>query len=136
MLDSNDADQVSPWQPHIVGNKSFMHHVLSVWYGQLNVCLDGGHVSEMYETVSGLLTGRQSHADLQQVIILQNLRFGWMLNVPFSTTFRKCSDYPLCGCHLHKECPSEDSNPLPLHRAVQRVIKFMSSSIPLLVVPL
>ena len=67
ILDDSDLDPVLPWKLFLKGNRSFPHHVLRVWYGNLDVSMDTESLSYMYRTLSHLQSARQSHIDPQQV---------------------------------------------------------------------
>ena len=69
MLDMEDVDPMSPWQPQLIEGHSFPHHVLRTWYCHLDVPMDTSSLEDMYKTLCLLHAGRQTQVDLPAVLI-------------------------------------------------------------------
>ncbi|CAG2198262.1 GEMIN5 [Mytilus edulis] len=69
ILDSDENDPISPWQPNIVEGHTFPHHVLRIWYGNLGITMDTNSLEEMYKSLSVLHAGRQAQTELPQLLV-------------------------------------------------------------------
>ena len=67
ILDHEDVDRMSPWQPHLIEGHTFPHHILRIWYSYLDVPMDTASLEDMYKTLCLLHAGRQTQVELQQV---------------------------------------------------------------------
>ncbi|XP_064609337.1 gem-associated protein 5-like [Liolophura sinensis] len=51
MVDLNESDPMSPWKPHLVGNKTFPHHVLRLWCTRYEVAMEMCSLEDLYTTL-------------------------------------------------------------------------------------
>ncbi|KAK3580429.1 hypothetical protein CHS0354_035471 [Potamilus streckersoni] len=68
ILDPEENDPMSPWEPHLVDGHSFPHYILWLWYTHLDVAMDTTSVEDMYKTLSLLHAGHQAQVDVPQII--------------------------------------------------------------------
>ncbi|KAL3879661.1 hypothetical protein ACJMK2_031948, partial [Sinanodonta woodiana] len=68
ILDPEENDPMSPWEPHLVDGHSFPHYILWLWYTHLDVAMDTASVEDMYKTLSLLHAGHQAQVDVPQII--------------------------------------------------------------------
>lgn len=47
----NESDPMSPWKPHLVGNKTFPHHVLRLWCTRYEVAMEMCSLEDLYATL-------------------------------------------------------------------------------------
>ena len=70
ILDREDIDPMSPWQPHLIEGHTFPHQILRIWYSYLDVPMDTASLEDMYKTLCLLHAGRQTQVEIQQVFSL------------------------------------------------------------------
>ncbi|CAG5115561.1 unnamed protein product, partial [Candidula unifasciata] len=73
LLDKSETDPVVPWEPHLVGEHTFPHHLLTVWHKHLNVTMMNQELQSMYRAISHLAAHREHTNDLPSILVVVSM---------------------------------------------------------------
>ncbi|CAL1530881.1 unnamed protein product, partial [Lymnaea stagnalis] len=73
LVDRSDIDPVVPWEPYLIGEHTFPHHLLRIWHQHLDITMVTQELKAMHTAISQLISLRQNLGDLPSLMILVSM---------------------------------------------------------------
>uniref|UniRef100_A0A0B7BFM2 Uncharacterized protein n=1 Tax=Arion vulgaris TaxID=1028688 RepID=A0A0B7BFM2_9EUPU len=70
LLDKSEIYPVVPWEPFLIEEHTFPHHVLRVWHQHLDITMVTQDLKAMHATISQVMPHRHNMVDLPSLLVL------------------------------------------------------------------